>query len=161
MHLFTREEFENYVLTLDVRTSPDPRRGHSGVILRIGRPENVEQTTLEVAIYGAAGRVGEYCTGAFRHHLRPPDKAAARPAGEWNRMVVTVDRNRIEVELNGEKVNRLNLEEWDTPGKRPDGTDHRLTRMALKDMPGRGPIGFREDHGEPVWFKNVKLKPLR
>jgi hypothetical protein len=35
-----------------------------------------------------------------------------------------------------------------------------MTRMAPKDMPIRSVIGFREDHGTPVWFRNIKLKPL-
>ena len=30
---------------------------------------------------------------------------------------------------------------------------------ALKDMPRKGYIGL-QDHGLPVWFRNVKLTPL-
>ena len=57
-------------------------------------------------------------------------------------------------------MNRLDLTEWSTPGRRPDGSAHKMTRMAPKDMPVRSAIGFREDHGDPVWFKNIKLQPL-
>jgi hypothetical protein len=130
------------------------------VILRVGSWNFVEQTTLEAAIYQAGARPGMYCTGAFRHDLRNPDQAASRPQGDWNTFVFTVRGDRIDVELNGEKVNQLDLNEWPTPGKRPDGTAHLMTRMAPKDMPSRSPIGFREDHGDPVWFKNIKIKPL-
>jgi hypothetical protein len=54
----------------------------------------------------------------------------------------------------------LNLDEWDAAGKRPDGSAHRLTKVAVKDLPRMGAIGFRDDHGSPVWYKNIKLKPL-
>ena len=160
LHLFTVEEYENYVLKVDFRLSSTKGQGHSGIILRIGDAKFVETTTLETAIYATGARPGMFCTGAFRHDLRNPDAAAARPQGEWNSFVFTVRGPIIEVELNGEKVNRLDLNEWATPGKRPDGTAHKMTRMAPKDLPVRSAIGFREDHGTPVWFRNLKLKPL-
>jgi hypothetical protein len=31
--------------------------------------------------------------------------------------------------------------------------------MALKDFPRKGSIGF-QDHGAPVCYKNIKIKPL-
>jgi 3-keto-disaccharide hydrolase len=158
--LVTTEEYENYVLKVDFRLSSAPKQGHSGVILRVGEWKNVETTTLETAIYPSAARPGMFCTGAFRHDLRNPDKAVARPQGEWNTFVFTVRGPLIDIELNGEKVNRLDLNEWGTPGKRPDGSAHKMTRIAPKDLPGRSAIGFREDHGDPVWFKNLKLRPL-
>ena len=76
--------------------------------------------------------------------------------------VVDVSNDAFIVELtgNGEKVNAIDLDEWDTPGKRPDGSPHKLTKLAPKDLPRQGAIGFRDDHGSPIWYKNVKLKVL-
>ncbi len=160
IHLMNEREFERYILQLDFKTSSNPGGAHSGVILRTGDPKRVEQTTLEVAIYGAGARPGHYCTGAFRHDLQAPSRNACKPAGEWNRMAITVDQEAVTVEINGEKVNRIVFNEWATPGKRPDGTDHKLAAPAIKDMPSKGAIGFRDDHGTPLWLKNIKLKPL-
>ena len=74
-------------------------------------------------------------------------------------LVVTCDRNRIEVELNGEKVTRMDLDEWTRPNLRPDGTRHKFD-IAYKDHPRKGYIGL-QDHGSPCWFKNIKLRPLK
>ena len=72
---------------------------------------------------------------------------------------ITADKGRISVELNGEKSCAINLDEWDKPGLRPDGSKHKF-KTALKDFPRQGPIGL-QDHGNPVCFRNIKLKPLK
>src|SRR5262249_9559395 len=152
---------ENYVLKVDFRTAADPESGHSSVILRVaGKPDIRPQPAIEVAVYGPARKLGYFCTGAFRYGIQPPTKLAVKPAGESNTSVLTVKKKRVTVELNGEKINELNLDEWTTPAKRPDGSTFPLT-MALKTMPARSAIGFRDDYGIPVWYKNLKLKPLQ
>lgn len=158
--LRTKEEFGDYVLKVDFKTAANPESGHSAVILRQGKAKSYEPCAIEVSIYGPARKLGHFCTGAFRYELRAPDQVAVKPAGEWNSLVCTVQEQRVTVELNGVKVNHLDLREWDKPGKRPDGGGH-LVPYALKDLPAKSPIGFRDDFGIPVWFKNVKIKPLK
>jgi len=57
-------------------------------------------------------------------------------------------------------VNELKLDEWTEPSKRPDGTTHKMKGVALHDMPKQGHIRFREDHGRPISYRNIKLKEL-
>ena len=160
-HLYTLKEYENYVLQLDFKVPAAPKGTHSGVILRVGgTPRDAEAASLEVNIYGVSSKPGHYTTGSFRHDLRAPARELLKTDGGWNHMAVTVNKNLVTIELNGEKINELNTDEFDTVGKRPDGTAHRLTKLAVKDMPRTGAIGFRDDHGGPIWYKNVKLKPL-
>jgi hypothetical protein len=52
----------------------------------------------------------------------------------------------------------MDLNKWTEPGKNPDGTDNKF-RYAYKDMPRVGFIGLQY-HGNPVWFRNVKIKSL-
>ncbi len=52
----------------------------------------------------------------------------------------------------------MNLNEWTTPGKAPDGSPNKFT-VAYKDMPRVGQIAL-QNHGTKVWFKNIKIKPL-
>lgn len=158
--LRTKEEFGDYVLKVDFQTGPNPENGHSAIILRQAKAKTYEPAAIEVSIYGPARKIGHYCTGAFRYGLRAPDQAPVKPAGEWNTFVITVQDQRVAVELNGVKVNQLDLKEWTQPGKRPDGSDH-LVPYALKDLPAKSPIGFRDDFGIPVWLKNVKIKPIK
>jgi hypothetical protein len=100
---------------------------------------------------------GYHDTGAF-YDLVKPAKNAMKPVGEWNHMVITCDRNNLAVELNGEKINRMDLDEWKEPNKRPDGSSHKFD-IAYKDHPRKGYIGL-QDHGAACWYKNIKLKPL-
>jgi hypothetical protein len=71
--------------------------------------------------------------------------------------VITCDRNRINVELNGEAVAQMDLDQWTEPNRRPDGSPHKFD-VAFKDHPRRGYIGL-QDHGADCWFKNIKLLP--
>jgi hypothetical protein len=160
-HLYTAKEYGNYVLKVDFKVPPAPKGTHSGIILRVGgKPRDDEAAGLEINIYGPRPKPDFYSTGSFRHDLRAPTKEMLKNDGSWNTFVITVNKGMIAVELNGEKINELNLDEWDTAGKRPDGSAHRLTKVAVKDLPHTGAIGFRDDHGSPVWYKNIKLKPL-
>jgi hypothetical protein len=67
----------------------------------------------------------------------------AKPAGEWNRMVITCEGNRMQVELNGEEVINLDL------SKSPKTRTRRSGRIAL------------ENTNSPVAFRNVRIKELR
>ena len=80
-------------------------------------------------------------------------------AGEWNHIVITSNKNLIEVELNGEKVTRMDTSEWTEPNLRPDGSMHKFD-VAFKNHPVKGYIGL-QDHGAPCWFKNIKIKLLK
>ncbi len=154
-----KEPVENFVLACDFKIS---KRCNSGIFIRTHsltpRPgKDVGFNGIELAIDDTTG-AGYHDTGAL-YDLVKPKKNAMKPAGEWNHVVITCDKNLIEVELNGEKVTRMDLDEWTKPNVRPDGTPHKFD-MAYKDHPRRGYFGF-QDHGAPCWFKNVKLKPLK
>ncbi|MEX0715546.1 MAG: DUF1080 domain-containing protein [Planctomycetaceae bacterium] len=156
-HLMTEEEYGDYILELEFQSAPGT---HSGVLLRQADPKRQEATGLEVQIYSGGSKAPHYSTGSFRHFLQGPAKQAALPDGEWNRLRITMQHPQVTVELNGETVNELDLSQWTEPGKRPDGGEHRMANIALSDMPRSGRIGFRDDHGSPIAYRNIKLKRL-
>lgn len=154
-----KEPWENFSLSLDFKIS---KGCNSGIFLRTfsltPRPgKDVGFNGIEVAIDDTKG-AGYHDTGAL-YDLVKPARQMRKPAGEWNHVVVTSDKNRIEVELNGAKVTRMDTSEWTRPNLRPDGTRHKFD-IAFKDHPRRGYIGL-QDHGAPCWFKNIKIKPLK
>jgi len=67
-------------------------------------------------------------------------------------------KNIITVELNGEKVNRIDLDEWPQANRRPDGSEHKFD-YALKDHPRKGYIGL-QDHGADCWAGIVPIAQL-
>ena len=74
-------------------------------------------------------------------------------------MTITARGPKITVALNGTEVTAINLDDWMTPGKRPDGSDHKFSHVAIGKLPRTGYFGF-QDHGSDCWFKNVKVKEL-
>lgn len=156
--LIHEKAWGNFQLSLDFKISP---KCNSGVFIRTfpltPRPEkDVGYNGIEVAIDDTTAN-GFHDTGAI-YDLSAPSKNAMKPVGEWNHMVVTCDRNTITVELNGETVNRIDLDEWTQANKRPDASDHKFD-IAYKDHPRKGYIGL-QDHGGDCWYRNIKLKPL-
>ena len=60
--------------------------------------------------------------------------------------------------LNGKPVTELNIDDWKEPRKNPDGSKNKF-KTALKDLPKTGHFGLQY-HGQPVWFRNIKITPL-
>jgi len=149
----------DFVLSFDFKIS---KGCNSGVFVRTfpltPRPgKDVGFNGIEIAIDDTTG-TSFHETGAV-YDLVKPTKNAMKPAGEWNRMVVTCDKNLIRVELNGERVTEMNLDQFPEKNKRPDGSMHKFD-VAYKDHPRTGYFGF-QDHGKDCWYKNVKVKVLK
>lgn len=154
-----KELWENYLLSMDFKIS---KGCNSGIFIRTysltpRAGKDVGFNGIEVAIDDTPG-AGFHDTGAL-YDLVKPTRAMAQRAGEWNHIVITSNKNLIEVELNGTTVTRMDLDEWTKPKVRPDGTRHKFD-IAFKDHPPKGYIGL-QDHGAPCWFKNIKLKVLK
>jgi len=152
------QQWSNFTLSLDFKISAGC---NSGIFIRTNpltpRPgKDVGFNGLEIAIDDTAG-AGYHDTGAL-YDLVKPARNAMKPVGEWNHIVITCQGARISVELNGEMVTKVNLDEFIEPNKRPDGTAHKFD-VAYKNHPRKGYIGL-QDHGSPCWFKNIKLKEL-
>lgn len=150
--------WDNFELALDFKISP---KCNSGIFIRTfplkPRPgKDVGFNGIEVAVDDTKTN-GFHDTGAI-YDLVMPSKNAMKPVGEWNHIVITCDRNKIAVELNGEVVTKMNLDEWTEPNKRPDGSQHKFD-VAYKTHPRKGHIGL-QDHGSDCWYKNIKLRPL-
>lgn len=148
----------DFVLSLEFKLS---RGCNSGVFVRTWpltpRPgKDVGFNGIEIAIDDTK-TAAYHDTGAI-YDLVKPSKNTMKPAGEWNKMVMTCERNKIVVELNGEKVSEMDLNQWTEKNKRPDGSDHKFD-VAYKDHPRQGYIGL-QDHGSDCWYRNIKLKPL-
>ncbi len=153
------KQWGDFVLSLDFKIS---KGCNSGIFVRTfplkrrGR-YSIGYNGFEIGIDDTK-TAGFHDTGAI-YDLVKPTKQMAKPVGQWNHVVITCNKNIIEVELNGEKVARMDLDEWTKPLRRPDGSRHKFP-TAWKDHPRKGYIGL-QDHGHPCWFKNIKLRPLK
>jgi hypothetical protein len=87
-----------------------------------------------------------------------PEKDVRKPVGEWNHMKVSAQGPRIQVELNGAEIVDIDLDQYTTARKNPQGTFNKY-QIPVKDMGRRGYLAL-QDHGHAVWFKNIKITPL-
>jgi len=152
--IWTKERYGNFTLELDYRV---PAGGNSGVFIRTGSIENWINTAIEVQIHATTDGSKHGQCGAIYDCLSP-SKAAVKKPGEWNHYVITCLDNKIYVSLNGEDIIDMDLDQWTEPHKNPGGTKNKFP-TAYKDMPREGHLGFQY-HGNPIWFRNLKIKSL-
>lgn len=143
----------DFTLKFDVKCDP---KSNSGIFLRMGDIQDPVQTGIEVQIQGSKGH-DMHDFGSI-YDLVAPSKDNTKAVGEWNAVAITCKGAVITVDVNGEQVSRINLDEWTKPGQRLDGTKNKFEK-ALKDFPRKGYLGL-QDHGGKTWYKNIKVKEL-
>lgn len=144
----------DFVLDFDYKLS---KGCNSGVFVRVGNLKDPVMTGLEIALDDTQG-AGMHDSGAF-YDLVAPATNAQKATGEWNHMTITAKGANIVVELNGITVSKIDLDQFDKPGERPDGSKHKFSKVAIKDLARSGFLGF-QDHGQDCWYKNVRIKDL-
>ena len=152
--IWTKERYGNFILELDFKV---PEGGNSGVFLRTGSIENWINTAIEVQIHATTDCTKYGQCGAIYDCLGP-SKDANKGPDQWNHYVITCLDNKIYVNLNGQDIIDMDLDRWTEAGKNPDGTPNKFT-TAYKDMPREGHLGLQY-HGNPVWFRNIRIKDL-
>jgi len=150
--IWTKDRYADFTLDLEFKTA-----GNSGVFFRTDNPKDNVQTGIEIQVYPPTGKTDKHSVGAI-YDLVPPTKDNTKK-DEWNRMRITANGSRITVEINGEKVNEMDLDRWTEPGKNPDGTKNKY-KTALKDFKREGHIGL-QDHGAGVSYRNIRITVLK
>ncbi len=155
-YLWTSRPYGDFVLDVEFKIT---KGTNSGIFLRTSDVRDPVQTGIEIQVAGAAPNrpLGKGAAGGI-YDLVAPRVNALKP-DEWNRYTITCEGPNISVVLNGQAVSEANLDRWTEARKSPDGTPNKFTR-ALKDFERNGYIGL-QDHGTPVWYRNIRIKPLK
>ncbi len=155
-YVWTEQEYEDFVLELEFKLVP---KANSGIFFRTANIDDPVQTGIELQVLDTYGRedLDKHVCGAVYDCLEPRTNAV-KPPGEWNQVRLTCQGPRITAVLNDEPIIDMNLDEWTEPRMNPDGTKNKF-KTAYKDMARRGRIGF-QDHGKPVWYRNIRIKCL-
>ena len=133
--------------------------GNSGIFYRV---PPAAQTTTGIAIEyqiadnnRKASQENPDRRNGAAYGLYPPSQDASKPVGEWNESRVLAQGKKIEHWLNGVKVADFEV-----------GSDDWKQRVAASKFEnpafGIAPMGriVLQDHGQAVWFRTVKIRPL-
>lgn len=154
--IWTEKQYDDFILDFDYKVATG---SNSGVFIRIGNPKDPVQTGLEIQVYDSVGKgTGKHNAGAVYDALAP-SRNVEKPVGEWNHMTIVAKGRTIQVTLNGEQIIDMNLDQWTTAGKNPDGSPNKY-KKPLKDFPRKGRLQI-QDHHKPVWYRNMKIKELK
>ena len=154
--LLSEREYGDFLLEFEFKLG---ELGNSGCALRAPLYGDPAFDGLELQMadfrYNPEAKDSELTGGLYR--AVAPKKQVYRPT-EWNRYRVECRGPRVKVELNGELILDVNLDEQTATVKRHDGTD----APPLKDRPRRGRIGFQElsRDGSHVAIRNARIKVL-
>lgn len=154
--IWTKESYGDFVLDLEFKVAEGT---NSGVFFRTADIKDPVQTGIEMQVYDSFGkeRPEKYDCGAIYDCLEPKVNAA-KPAGQWNRATILAKGSKISIVMNGKQIVDMDLNGWPEAHKNPDGTPNKFN-TAYKDMARQGVFGF-QDHGKPVWYRNIKVKRL-
>ncbi len=150
------KEYGNFVLEFEIKLG---ELGNSGVALRAPMRGDPAFDGMELQFadyrYNTSAKDSELTGGIYR--AIAPTKQVYKPA-EWNKCRVELNGDHLKVTLNGEVIQDVDLNRYDQPVKRHDGSP----APPVKDRPRRGHIGFQHLSRDsvPVQVRGARIKEL-
>ena len=157
--LTSDEEYENYHLSLEWKISEG---GNSGIIFGVKEDSMYKKsylTGMEMQVLDndkhPDAKIIKHRAGDL-YDLISSTKENLKPVGEWNQAEVIYNNNTLQLILNGETVVSTTVgdENWD---KLVAGSKFRTMKGFGTFRKGRIVL---QDHGDKVWYRNIKLKQL-
>jgi len=158
--IYATKKFKNFELSIDWKTS---EMGNSGIFFNVrevpGKPIYYAAPEVQVLdnVKATDNKIASHLAGSL-YDMLAADPKTVKPAGEWNNIIITVKDGKVTHIQNGVKV--VEYELW-TPK-----WDEMVANSKFKTFPGfvegiakEGYIGL-QDHGYPIWFRNIKIKEL-
>ena len=165
--LVSDEEFENFELRFDWNVEAE---GNSGVIYKVledkkypasyeSGPEYqiIDDNGYPPYVYkGKEIKISDKQKSGANYDMQAPAAFKANAPGQWNEARITVNNNRVEHWLNGEKVVGY---EYGGPEWKKQLAASKFTKWAYATPHAKGRIAL-QDHDHVVKFRNVRIKTM-
>lgn len=158
--IITDKEYKDYELSLEWKIAAC---GNSGIIFNVvedAKFKNTYETGPEMQVLDNTchpdAKIIKHRAGDL-YDLISCSKETVKPAGEWNAVKIVSKNAKMEFWLNGTKVVEFTMHtpEW----------DQMVAKSKFSTMPAfgkalKGHIAL-QDHGDAVWFRNIKIRELK
>jgi hypothetical protein len=159
--LYSDKKFKNFELTVDWKAS---KMANSGIFYNVrevpGQPIYYAAPEVQILdnVDATDNKVASHLAGSL-YDMIAADPKTVHPVGEWNTMVITVNHGKVTQVQNGTKVAEYELwtPAWDAMVA---GSKFKTFKGFTEGISKEGFIGL-QDHGYPVWFRNVKIHELK
>lgn len=162
-NIITKDTFKDFELSLEWKISEGGNSGIFWSVFEDAKFNEAYQTGPEIQVldnerHPDAQENPKFHQAGALYDLVQPEHDVCKPAGEWNLCVLKVNHktNKGSVTLNGTKIVSFPLhgEEWNSL----------VEKSKFKGWEGFGKhhighIGL-QDHGDKVWYRNIKIKNL-
>lgn len=156
--IVTDQDFENFELLVEWKIE---EQGNSGIFYHVvEQPDypRMYETGPEFQIiddHNYPQELMENQKTGSNSDVKAASVSASNPPGNWNQTRIRVDQGKVVFWLNGQQINDYDMEsaEWQAmvAGSKFAPMDYAKVRS--------GKIGL-QDHGGPVAFRNIKIRPL-
>lgn len=155
--ILTAQAYGDFELSLEWKISEG---GNSGVIYRVLRDgravwmSGVEYQVLDDASFPQLAGTAEVAGSAFA--LYGAQSSVTRPAGTYNDALIRVKDGHVQHWLNGTLVAEFTLWSADWQAR------FAASKFAVYNQFARAEVGYiaLQDHGNRVWYRNIKLRAL-
>jgi hypothetical protein len=158
--VYSPKQFKNFELSIDWKAS---KMANSGIFY------NVREVPGQAIYYAAPevqvldnvdatdNKIPSHLAGSL-YDMLAADPKTCKPAGEWNTIVIKLQDGKVTHTQNGTKVCEYTLwtPEWDAMVA---NSKFKTFKGFTEGIAKQGYIGL-QDHGYPVWFRNVKIREL-
>ncbi|QDT62813.1 3-keto-disaccharide hydrolase [Calycomorphotria hydatis] len=162
LNLATKQQFGDFELSFEWKIS---EAGNSGIIYR-SRPGDKKpyMTGPEYQVLDNAGhpdgKQGEDRQASALYDIVPPAEDYTKPVGEWNTGKIIFKGDHLEHWLNGHKTVDADLNSHEYKDLLA-GSKFKMQADRWPDFftQDKGVIAL-QDHNDPVWYRNIKVKSL-